>query len=114
MIDFCQFGAGRIGAIHAKNITGHPNARLRVVVDPDRAAAERLAGGHGAAVGSQAEALADPTVNTVVIASSTDTRRFAAAHQAGRRYFLRGSRRCVPRRTGRNRSFVMSYSAVEN
>ena len=37
MIDFCQFGAGRIGAIHARNITGHPNARLRVVVDPDRA-----------------------------------------------------------------------------
>ena len=62
MIGFCQFGAGRIGAIHAKNITGHPNARLRVVVDPDRAAAERLAGRYGAAVGSQAEALADPSV----------------------------------------------------
>src|SRR5712692_6469350 len=73
MIDFCQFGAGRIGAIHARNITGHPNARLRVVVDPDSAAAERLAGHYGAAVGSQAEALADPSVNAVVIASSTDT-----------------------------------------
>jgi predicted dehydrogenase len=38
-----------------------------------RAAAERLAGRYGAAVVSQAEALADPSVNAVVIASSTDT-----------------------------------------
>jgi len=44
MIGFCQFGAGRIGAIHAGNIASHPDARLQFVVDPDRAAAERLAG----------------------------------------------------------------------
>ena len=43
MIGFCQFGAGRIGAIHAGNIAGRPDARLQIVVDPDRAAAERLA-----------------------------------------------------------------------
>jgi hypothetical protein len=24
MISFCQFGAGRIGAIHAANIAAHP------------------------------------------------------------------------------------------
>jgi myo-inositol 2-dehydrogenase / D-chiro-inositol 1-dehydrogenase len=42
-------------------------------VDPERATAERLAGRYGAAVVSQAEALADPSVNAVVIASSTDT-----------------------------------------
>jgi len=65
MINFCQFGAGRIGAIHARNITGHPNARLQFVVDPDRAAAQRLAGRHRAAVGSQAEALANPAVNGI-------------------------------------------------
>jgi len=58
MINFCQFGAGRIGAIHAGNIAGHPDARLQIVVDPDRAAAVRLACRYGAAVGSQAEALA--------------------------------------------------------
>ena len=63
MISFCQFGAGRIGAIHAANIASHPDARLRIVADPDRAAAERLAGRYGAAVGSQAEALGDPAVN---------------------------------------------------
>jgi hypothetical protein len=44
MISFSQLGAGRIGAIHAKNLAGHPGARLQIVVDPDRAAADRLAG----------------------------------------------------------------------
>jgi len=89
MIDFCQFGAGRIGAIHARNITDHPNARLQFVVDPDRAAAERLAGRHRAAVGSQAEALANPAVNAVVIASSTDTHAdlVEAAARAGKAVF---------------------------
>src|ERR1700736_5005610 len=89
MIDFGQCGRGRPGATHAKNITGHPNARLRVVVDPDRAAAERLAGRYGAAVGSQAEALADPTVKAVVIASSTDTHAdlLEAAARAGKAVF---------------------------
>jgi myo-inositol 2-dehydrogenase / D-chiro-inositol 1-dehydrogenase len=89
MISFCQFGAGRIGAIHAANIAGHPDARLRIVADPDRAAAERLAGRYGAAVGSQAEALADPAVNAVVIASSTDTHAdlIEAAARAGKAVF---------------------------
>jgi myo-inositol 2-dehydrogenase/D-chiro-inositol 1-dehydrogenase len=72
MVNLCQFGVGRIGAIHAGNIAGHPGAQLRIIVDPDRAAAERLAGRYGAAVGSQLEALADPAINAVVIASSTD------------------------------------------
>src|SRR5437764_612854 len=73
MIGFCQFGAGRIGATHAGNIASRHDARLQFVVDPDRAAAERLAGRYGAAVSSRVEALADPSVNAVVIASSTDT-----------------------------------------
>ena len=50
MIRFCQFGAGRIGAIHAGNIASRHDARLQFVVDPDRAAAERLAARYGAAV----------------------------------------------------------------
>ncbi len=73
MIGFCQFGAGRIGAIHAATIASRHDARLQFVVDPDRAAAERLAGHHCAAVSGRVEALADPSVNAVVIASSTDT-----------------------------------------
>src|SRR5258708_7206082 len=73
MINICQFGAGRIGAIHAGNIAGHPDARLAAIVDTDRAAAERLAASYGAAGAEQAAALADPSIDAVVIASSTDT-----------------------------------------
>jgi myo-inositol 2-dehydrogenase/D-chiro-inositol 1-dehydrogenase len=89
MINFCQFGAGRIGSIHAENIASHPGARLHVVVDTDRAAAERLAELYGAAVGSPAEALADPAVDAVVIASSTDTHAdlVEAAARAGKAIF---------------------------
>jgi len=43
MISFCQFGAGRIGAIHAANIAAHPEARLNTIVETDRAAAQRVA-----------------------------------------------------------------------
>jgi myo-inositol 2-dehydrogenase/D-chiro-inositol 1-dehydrogenase len=89
MINFCQFGAGRIGSIHAENIARHPGARLHVVVDTDRAAAERLAELYGAAVGSPAEALADPAVDAVVIASSSDTHAdlVEAAARAGKAIF---------------------------
>jgi myo-inositol 2-dehydrogenase/D-chiro-inositol 1-dehydrogenase len=89
MINFCQFGAGRIGSIHAGNIARHPGARLHLVVDTDRAAAERLGGLYGAAVGSTADALADPAVDAVVIASSTDTHAglVEAAARAGKAIF---------------------------
>jgi len=89
VITFCQFGAGRIGAIHAANIAGHPNARLRLVVDTDHAAAEGLAIRHGAVLGSDEEALADPEIDAVVIASSTDTHAdlIEAAARAGKAIF---------------------------
>jgi myo-inositol 2-dehydrogenase/D-chiro-inositol 1-dehydrogenase len=86
MISFCQFGAGRIGAIHAENIARHPNARLQAIVDVDPPAAERLASRHGAVVATQAEVLADPAIDAVVIASSTDTHAelVEAAARAGK------------------------------
>jgi myo-inositol 2-dehydrogenase / D-chiro-inositol 1-dehydrogenase len=89
MINFCQFGSGRIGAIHAGNIAGHPDARLQIIVDPDRTAAGRLAARYGAKIGSQAEALADPAIDAVVIASSTDTHAelVEAAARAGKAIF---------------------------
>lgn len=89
MIYFCQFGAGRIGAIHAGNIARHPGARLRCIVDTDRAAAERLARRYGTAVADEAEALADPAVGAVVVASSTDShaRLVEAAARAGKAIF---------------------------
>jgi myo-inositol 2-dehydrogenase/D-chiro-inositol 1-dehydrogenase len=73
MIEFAQFGAGRIGQIHAGNLARHPAARLRYVVDVDPRAAERLAERHGATVADCETAMRDPKVGAVVIASSTDT-----------------------------------------
>ena len=86
MISFCQFGAGRIGQIHAENIARHPRARLRTVVDVNAAAAKALAERYGAAVGDPANALADPAIDAVLIASSTDTHSalVEAAARAGK------------------------------
>ncbi|MBV8654282.1 MAG: inositol 2-dehydrogenase [Alphaproteobacteria bacterium] len=89
MISFSQFGAGRIGAIHADNIARHPGARLRHIVDVDGAAAERLAAKHGADVATAEAALADPAIDAVLIASSTDTHAglIEAASRAGKAVF---------------------------
>src|SRR5437868_14234397 len=89
MITFCQFGAGRIGAIHAGNIAAPPEARLAAIVDTDGAAAARLAERCGASVRGEAEALTDPNIQAVVIASSTDTHAdlIEAAARAGKAIF---------------------------
>src|SRR5580700_4979267 len=89
MINFCQFGAGRIGAIHAGNIARHPGARLRSIVDTDPRAAERLGAIYGATVRGTAEALADPLIDAVIVASSTDTHAdlVEAAARAGKAIF---------------------------
>ncbi len=89
MVVFCQFGAGRIGGLHAANIASHPNAKLRYVVDVNAAAATALAGRHGARVTDAATALADPAVDAVLIASSTDTHAdlIEAAARAGKMIF---------------------------
>jgi myo-inositol 2-dehydrogenase / D-chiro-inositol 1-dehydrogenase len=73
MIDVALFGAGRIGNIHAGNVARQPGVRLQYVVDVDRAAAQALAGQHGAQVADAERAFADPAIAAVVIASSTDT-----------------------------------------
>jgi len=91
MISFCQFGAGRIGVIHAENIARHPGTRLRAIVDVDPTAAERLASRHGSEVGTQASVLADPAIDAVVIASSTNTHAdlVEAAARAGKAVFCK-------------------------
>ncbi len=89
MISFCQFGAGRIGAIHAGNIARQDGARLLHVVDVDETAAKQLAAQYGARVSSAEAALADPAVDAVLIASSTDTHAslIEAAARAGKAVF---------------------------
>ena len=72
LLRFAQFGAGRIGAIHAANLAALDGTRLLYVVDVNDAAAASLAGKYGAAPASIARALSDPMVDAVLIASSTD------------------------------------------
>ncbi|HET8555061.1 MAG TPA: inositol 2-dehydrogenase [Rhodanobacteraceae bacterium] len=80
-------GAGRIGRIHARNISRHPRLELAAVVDAIAASAEAVASEHGSRVTTLEAALADDAVAGVVIASSTDTHldycvRAAAAGKA--------------------------------
>ena len=72
MIRLAIFGAGRIGTVHALNAVSLPNVRIRWIVDPAPGALA-LAETLGACIGSRDQALADPALDGVVIASSTDT-----------------------------------------
>jgi myo-inositol 2-dehydrogenase/D-chiro-inositol 1-dehydrogenase len=89
MLHFAQFGAGRIGAIHAANLAASGRARLAHIVDVHAPAAEALAARYGAKVSSTEAALADPAVGAVIIASSTDTHAdlVIAAARAGKAIF---------------------------
>ncbi len=129
MLTFAQFGAGRIGAIHAANLAATGSA-LRYVIDVDARAAAPLAAKHGARVADARTALADPGVNAVIIASSTDTHAdlAIAAARAGKAIFcekpidlsLRRVDRClaavkqarVPMFVGFNRRFDPSFAAL--
>ncbi|KHT51471.1 hypothetical protein RJ43_12450 [Alteromonas macleodii] len=73
MFKICLFGAGRIGRIHAKNATENPDVELKYVVDVNEKSAHEVATLYGADVTSVEDALADPTIDAVIIASSTDT-----------------------------------------
>jgi len=73
MIEIAQFGAGRIGRIHAANLAASGRVQLRYVVDTNEAAAKELAAMYGAQASDTKTALADPKVGAVLIASSTDT-----------------------------------------
>jgi myo-inositol 2-dehydrogenase/D-chiro-inositol 1-dehydrogenase len=131
MITFAQFGAGRIGAVHAANLASSGVTRLRYVVDVNAAAASALAAKYGASSADTATALADPAVDAVLIASSTDTHAdlAIAAAKAGKAIFcekpidlslkkvdacLAAVRRAgVPMLVGFNRRFDPNFAAVK-
>jgi myo-inositol 2-dehydrogenase/D-chiro-inositol 1-dehydrogenase len=86
-VTFGLLGAGRIGKVHARAITGNPDARLVAVADAVPAAAEALAGQYGAEVRSIAAIEAAGDVAAVVVCTPTDTHaelieRFAKAGKA--------------------------------
>jgi myo-inositol 2-dehydrogenase/D-chiro-inositol 1-dehydrogenase len=88
IIKFALFGAGRIGVLHAANIAAsQPRASLAYVYDTNVDAAAAVAARHDARVASSVqEALADPHVDAVLIASSTSTHveLITAAARAGK------------------------------
>ena len=129
-LTFAQFGAGRIGAIHAANLASTGATALRYVIDVNATAAAALAAKHGAQVTDAATALADPAVDAVIIASSTDTHAdlVIAAARAGKAIFcekpidlsLKRVDQClaavkkarVPMFVGFNRRFDPSFAAL--
>jgi myo-inositol 2-dehydrogenase/D-chiro-inositol 1-dehydrogenase len=72
MFNVAIFGAGRIGQIHARNAAALPELTLKYVVDPNRAAADALAGQTAAKVVDLDGALGDSSISGVIIASATN------------------------------------------
>lgn len=66
-------GAGRIGNVHAQAISSHPGSTLVAVSDPFEKNAIDLAGNYGCDVRTSDAIIADPNVDAVLIATSTDT-----------------------------------------
>jgi myo-inositol 2-dehydrogenase / D-chiro-inositol 1-dehydrogenase len=125
-------GAGRIGTSHAELLARRvPGAKLRAVADPRPEAAAALAARYGCdAVSDPARLLADPDIDAIVIAASSEVhaqlivaataegkavfcekpmgltldesdRAIAAAHRAG-----------VPLQVGFNRRFAPDFAAA--
>ncbi|UJR53211.1 inositol 2-dehydrogenase [Dickeya zeae] len=73
MFNIALLGAGRIGQVHAVNIAEHRETCLYSVVDPNLANAQALSDKYQARLQTIDEAMDDPAVHAVLIASATDT-----------------------------------------
>ena len=66
-------GAGRMGAIHGRNAAANPRLDLAYLIEPRAEVAAPLAAELGCRIATLEEALADPELKGVLVASSTDT-----------------------------------------
>ena len=73
MLNIGLLGAGRIGQLHASTIAGHKDSQLVAVSDIHQPAAEAVAQQFTAAATSSEEIIANPDIDAVLIATSTDT-----------------------------------------
>ena len=73
MLKVGLLGAGRIAGVHATAISGHPDSTLVAVSDYVAANAEKLSAQYGCAARTTEEIIADPEIDAVLIATSTDT-----------------------------------------
>ena len=72
-VRFGLLGAGRIGKVHARAVTGNPDASLVAVADAVPAAAEAIAAQYGCEVRSIEAIEAASDIDAVVICTPTDT-----------------------------------------
>ena len=86
MLKIGLLGAGRIGFVHAKAISTHPKSALVAVSDVRAQSAADLAREFGTEVRTSDEIIADPGIDAVLIATSTDTHSelIEAATKAGK------------------------------
>ncbi len=70
---FGLLGAGRIGKVHAKAVTGNSKAKLVAVADAMAPAADAIAAQYGCEVRTIAQILAASDIDAVVICTPTDT-----------------------------------------
>ncbi|MDO6729389.1 inositol 2-dehydrogenase [Marinovum sp. 2_MG-2023] len=73
MLKVGLLGAGRIGNVHARAITAHGGSTLVAVSDVFTENADRLAAEFNCDARSSEEIIADPAIDAVLIATSTDT-----------------------------------------
>ena len=86
-VRFGLLGAGRIGKVHARAVTGNADAQLVAVADAVPAAADAIAKQYGCAVRSIEEIETSGDIDAVVICTPTDTHadlieRFSRAGKA--------------------------------
>ncbi|MEN9851192.1 MAG: inositol 2-dehydrogenase, partial [Pseudomonadota bacterium] len=72
-VRFGLLGAGRIGKVHAKAVTGDPKAKLVAVADAFPAAAQAIADQYGCDVRTIDAICASADIDAVVICTPTDT-----------------------------------------
>ena len=73
MLKIGLLGAGRIAGVHATAISGHSGSTLAAVSDYFPENAQKLAAEYGAEARTTDEISADPSIDAVLIATSTDT-----------------------------------------
>ncbi len=88
-VRFALLGAGRIGKVHAKAVTGHPDGQLVAVADAMAPAAQAIADQYGCEVRSVEAIIAAKDIDAVVICTPTDTHAdlIEAAVKAGKAVF---------------------------
>jgi len=88
-IRFAILGAGRIGQVHARAVSGNDNAVLAAISDPVAAAAAAIADRHGADICEVDDIAAADDIDAVVLCTPTDlhARQIEQFARAGKAVF---------------------------